>query len=228
MKQNKLLGPVVLIQLLIQLWGGGAPLSPAPSGSVQEAQVDGFGGDHQRSRFGLHRRRRLVHEPHVVRLHQLWRERGERLQSKSFQQHQREGAGLNREGAFSGPHPGQGEVHLHLRHPPPHAAAHADPERDVAVGVVLVAPPPTAAAAATAAAATQPALRQEGLGVVELRLVVTDGVVTQVELSLDAQERPGSAPPLPLAPPTPLATPTFGFLPSWGTSSLPGSPHAQG
>lgn len=45
-------------------------LSGAPSGSGQEAQVDGFGGDEQGSSFGLHHHRFIL-ELHLVGLHQL-------------------------------------------------------------------------------------------------------------------------------------------------------------
>lgn len=78
-------------------------------------------------------------------------------------------------------HPGQSEVHLQLGHPPPNAGPHAHPERDEAVGVVLV-------VAALGSAPTQPALRQELLSVHKLRLVVTDGVVTQMVQSLKIQK----------------------------------------
>lgn len=76
------------------------------------------------------------------------------------------------------PHPGQSEEHLHLRHPLAHAAAHAHAEGDEAVRVVAVG----------AGGASQPALGDEELGVHELLLVVTGGVVTQVELGLQREE----------------------------------------
>lgn len=74
-------------------------------------------------------------------------------------------------------HPGQSEVHLHLRHPLPHAAPHADTERDEAVRVVSV-------VAAAGRHVAEPPVRDEALRVDKLRLIVTGCVVTQVELSL--------------------------------------------
>lgn len=87
---------------------------------------------------------------------------------------------VERKDFFSVSHPSQSEVHLQLGHPLPNTGPHAHPKRDEAVGVVLV-------VAVERCVVAQPALRQEPLGVHELRLVVTDGVVTQMELSLKRQ-----------------------------------------
>lgn len=82
-------------------------------------------------------------------------------------------------------HPGEGEVHLHLRHPLPHAGSHPDAEGDEAVRVVLVHRPVSAVATIVRA---QPALGDEVLRVNELGLIVTDGVMTQMELSLEGEK----------------------------------------
>lgn len=81
---------------------------------------------------------------------------------------------------FSVSHPSQGEVHLQLCHSLPNTGPDAHPKGDEAVGVVLV-------VAVERCAVAQPALRKEPLSVHELRLVVTDGVMAQMEMSLKRQ-----------------------------------------
>lgn len=79
-------------------------------------------------------------------------------------------------------HPGQSEVHLHLRHPLPHTGPHADTEWDEAVRVVSV-------VAAAGRHVAEPPIRDEALRVDKLHLIVTGCVVTQVELSLKRKTR---------------------------------------
>lgn len=81
---------------------------------------------------------------------------------------------------FSVSHPSQSEVHLQLGHSLPNTGPHAHPKGDEAVGVVLV-------VAFERCAVAQPALREEPLRVHELRLVTTDGVMAQMEVSLKRQ-----------------------------------------
>lgn len=75
-------------------------------------------------------------------------------------------------------HPGQSEVQFHLGQPLAHTAPHAHAKGDKAVWMVTVKSQPGSLRA-------QPAVGHEGLGCLELCLVVQDRVVAQVEQSLD-------------------------------------------
>lgn len=81
-------------------------------------------------------------------------------------------------------HPGQGEIHLHLRHPLPHARSHADTKRDEAVRLVPVQARCRPCRGVTGHPRAEPALRDELLCIRELCLVMADCKMTQMELSL--------------------------------------------
>lgn len=129
--------------------------------------------------------------------------------------HQDSGFGFHRWGAVLGPNlvvlhqPAQSEVHLHLRHPLPHAGSHAHAERDEAVRMVLV-----ETGRRFGLVVTEPTLREEALRVDELGLVVTGDVVTQVELSLRRQKKKKSSPVVMLKLKDDVPMPSFGSAPS--------------
>lgn len=120
-------------------------------------------------------------------------------------------------------HPGENKVHLHLRHPLPHAGAHAHAKGNEAVRVML---PQTAAGRLGA----EPPLRDEDLRVGKLGLIMKDRVMTQVELSLKKRGQWREDEPffsaLSRASVCHLQSAGSSFIPSWGTSSFPQRPHS--
>lgn len=112
-------------------------------------------------------------------------------------------------------------MHLHLSHSLPHTGPHTHTKGNEAVWVMLVvASHPPAAARHLC---TEPPLRDEVLCVYKLRLIMTDCIMTQMELSLKRENNLMSEGALCI---TSSAAPGSAFLPSLGTSSYPQPPRS--